>query len=147
MKRGSHVTKTKTDKENYTRAIKSLENDTTVDDSLSFSTSDKSDKDLPIEYTKRGRPEDLTEKLGRHFQRYWVHWVISVAAAGGSFLVLNLNRDVGKLEGRVESFERGLRDNSDAIRDLNKKIDGKFDDQQKEIFELQKLGLRLQFRK
>jgi len=151
MKRGSHAGKTKLERETYTRIIKSLETEPTVDDSLAFSSSDRGDKDLPVQETQRARPEDPVEKLGRHFKRYWVHWVVTAAVGIVTLLVGGLNRDVGKLEGRVESFERSLRDNSGAIRDLNKKMDDKLDYQEKEIvrtnLELREIRVRLERRK
>lgn len=151
MKRGSHAGKAKSDRENYTRIINRLESEPTVNDSLAFSPSDRSDRDLPVQETHRPRPEDFPEKLSRYIKKYWVHWVVTAAVAIVTLLAGLLTRDVGRLEGRVESFERGMRDNSEAIRDLSKKMDDRLDHQQKEIvrthLELREISVRLLRRK
>lgn len=151
MSRSSKVGKSRPEKDLYTKVIKTLDSESTVDTSLSFPRSDKPGKESAIPNYPRVRRDTISESIAEHFRENWLPWAVSIAGIVLAFFIFAFNRDVGKLEGKVETFEKGLENNSKSIHDLNKKVDEKFDTQrglmEKINLDVQKLDLKLQHRK
>lgn len=151
MDRGSKTGKTRAQKEAYTRTIKTMGYENTVDDSLSFPSSDKPDEDISTPTSAVRRPVRTSEALQEHFSRNWINWAVGAVGAVLLFFVFNFNRDIGKIEGRIDGFEKGLDRDAAAIEKLEHKFHEKVDSYQNQLdkarLDIQQLDLRLQQKK
>ena len=72
MSRGSKTGKSRQEKDLYTKVIKKLDSDSTVDTSLPFPRSDKPVKESAIPNYPRVQRDTLTETLAEHIREKWV---------------------------------------------------------------------------
>jgi hypothetical protein len=111
-----HTGKSKKEKEYYIQKIHKLDNEPTVDDSLSFSASDSTEEDLRISKTQKMQKMKFTDKLIEHLQSNWISWLVVVIAAALSFFIYHFNGDMGEVKGRLF----GVSENINRIESLVK---------------------------
>ncbi len=96
-----HTSKSRKEKEYYTQKIHKLDNEPTVDDSLSFPGSDSTEEDLRISETKKMQKIKFNDRLKEYLQSNWIGWLIVVIAAALSFFIYHFNGDMGEVKGRL----------------------------------------------
>jgi hypothetical protein len=96
-----HTSKSRKEKEYYTQKIHKLDNEPTVDDSLSFPGSDSTEEDLRISETKKMQKIKFNDRLKEYLQSNWIGWLIVVIAAALSFFIYRFNGDMGEVKGRL----------------------------------------------
>ena len=111
-----HTGKSKKEKEYYTQKIHKLDNEPTVDDSLSFPGSDSTEEDLRISETKKMQKMKFTNRLIEYLQSNWIGWLVVVIAAALSFFIYHFNGDIGEVKGRLF----GVSENISRIESLVK---------------------------
>jgi hypothetical protein len=114
--RYTHTSKSRKEKEYYTQKIHKLDNDPTVDDSLSFPGSDSTEEDLRISETKKMQKMKFTNRLIEYLQSNWIGWLVVVIAAALSFFIYHFNGDIGEVKGRLF----GVSENISRIESLVK---------------------------
>lgn len=108
MSRVTHTGKSRAEKEYYKKEIQNVGYEPTVDDSLSFPVSDDTEEDLRVSETQRMQRVKLPQKVAEHFQNNWIGWVIGSVALVLIFFIFNFNRDVGRVEGRLDSLSENV---------------------------------------
>lgn len=99
--RYTHTGKSKKEKEYYTQKIHKLDNEPTVDDSLSFPGSDSTEEDLHISETQKMQRINSADKIAEHIKNNWISWLIVIIAAALSFFIYHFNGDIGEVKGRL----------------------------------------------
>jgi hypothetical protein len=133
MKRRKHIGKGKKEKDLYVSALKKLDYEPTVDDSLDFSQSDNNKEELGLPKTKRKRLPPIDERIKEHFKENWVKWFIGLIGLVLSIFIFDFNRDLGRLEGSVSI----ILDNVKGIKDENNKLSDKIQSQELTTQEMQ----------
>jgi len=99
--RYTHIGKSKKEKEYYTQKIHKLDNEPTVDDSLSFPGSDSTEEDLSVSKTQKIQRINSADKIAEHIKNNWIGWLIVIIAAALSFFIYHFNGDIGEVKGRL----------------------------------------------
>ena len=133
-----HTGKSKKEKEYYIQKIHKLDNEPTVDDSLSFSASDSTEEDLRISKTQKMQKMKFTDKLIEHLQSNWISWLVVVIAAALSFFIYHFNGDMGEVKGRLF----GVSENINRIESLVKE---NLDENQKQDLLINENRIRMNF--
>lgn len=68
--------KTPREREYFTREIKKVDYQPTIDESLDFHSSDDNQSDLSISKVAATRPPKIKERLADHFKENWITWVV-----------------------------------------------------------------------
>lgn len=120
--RKSHTGKTKFEKDYYSRIIKNLDYEPTVDETIKFPESDDSKKDFSVAKSSSKRKISLKEKLSYHFEENWLHWVIGVVAAVLLFLMVNSKVDIKGIETNVENIKEDVEEVKGSQKEINDKL-------------------------
>ena len=81
MRTFNHKTKSQRKREALYKAVRTVDYEPTVDDSLQFPSSDdkKSDYSTPTE--QRTRPPKMSERISDHVKEHWIAWLVGAIAA------------------------------------------------------------------
>ena len=119
MRSPKHQPKSDYQVRRYLDAIKKTDYEATVDDSLNFSETDDRSKDLSVsEAVPKRRKPAFKYRLTEHFIENWIYWVVGIVGTILFLFLFDFNRDLGKLEGKVESIQSSISD----VREKNNKI-------------------------
>lgn len=105
LSRTNHAGKPKTERDYYVKAIQRQDYDPTIDDSISFPNTDDADEDLSVSKTKRLQKVGAVAKIGLYLAEHWVEFLVSAIAFLFVFFVFNVNRDLGRVEGVLQSVD------------------------------------------
>lgn len=122
MRKFNHKTKSQKKREAYYKAVRTVDYEPTVDDSLQFPVSDdkKSDYSTPTEH--RARPPKISERISEHVKEYWIAWLVAAIGVVLVFFIFNFNRDMGKVEGKIEGLSTSVSEFKGDVRNLNDKV-------------------------
>ncbi len=100
-----------------------------MDDSLKFSASDDNKPDLAVSKIQRPRPPKISERIGDHFREKWISYTIAIVASFTAFLIYNFNRDLGKVEGKLEVIQDVVKNDMGEIKSDIKRLDARLQNQ------------------
>lgn len=150
MRRGGHTGKSKGEKEVYAQILKHSESEPTVDETLLFPHSDKKEITNPEKEIAtfvnepRRRPKRTIESLKEHLSDNWFFWLCSLIATIVGIFFFHFNRDMGKMEGKMEGVDVELKNQRDSIKELDDHIGARLQNQQKDIDETKSRVQRLE---
>jgi len=126
--RTSHIGKTQAEKAYYKRRIHEVNYDPTIDESLEFDNSDSTEKDFST--TKGGKLQKvgLNIKIVDYFRENAIGILLSITGMLVllimTVLYVNLNREVGVIQERVELTKETIDNISKSSLDQEQKIEG-----------------------
>lgn len=139
MRKFSHQTKSQRKRETYYKAVKAVDYEPTVDDSLAFPVSDDRKPDYSTSTEPRTRPQKLSMRISEHVKENWIAWLVGAIGILLVFFVFNFNRDMGKMEGKMEGLTTSVNEVKSDVKHLNDKIHSQDLDIQKNQIEINTL--------
>ena len=122
MNRVTHVVKNRSEKQYYNKEIHKQNYDPTVDDSLEFFDSDRGDDEIRITKNQRLQKVSGWVKVGDFIKDNWMKVVLSAVSFILVFFIFDFNRDIGKIEGRMFSYENSSVDLKGLISTATEKM-------------------------
>jgi hypothetical protein len=117
-----HVSKNPRQRSYYVKEIKKTESEPTVDDSLKFKDSDDDEADWSISKTKTRRPPKASERVKDHLKENWVAYLVGAVGTILFIFMFDFNRDMGKVEGKVDIIESSVKEVGQSVKELNDKV-------------------------
>ncbi len=122
MRGTSHVGKTRVARDYYSKQIKNLEAEPTVDETIKFAESDDTQRDFSQQTSRRRRPTPISQQLGDHFKSHWLEWVLGIILSLLVFLSTDSRISMARLEETVKTTRDDVRDLKDADRETKNKL-------------------------
>ncbi len=122
MKQSKHGSKGQRERDYYSKVIKKTDYEPTVDESLKFPSSDSKEEDYSVSKAKNSRPPKTTDRIASHFKEYWIGWVVSLTAFFLILFAVDFNRDMGKVEGKIENIDNSISNIDKTYSQLNDKV-------------------------
>lgn len=142
--RASHAGKSNKQKQYYTKAIKGLRSEPTVDESLDFSESDNCDVDFTVQEATKRRPVPLFTKVKSHFSDNWIYWFIgfvgSVALPFGYTTLMDSKERILKIETKMDYTQKYIDENKIDLKELGEKLN-------QNSLQLKEVQLKIDFKK
>jgi len=126
MNRVNHVAKSRGEKQYYNKEIHKQNYDPTVDDSLDFYDSDRGDDEIRITKNQKLQQVSGWVKVGEFLKENWMKVVLSAVSFILVFFIFNFNRDIGKIEGRMFSYESSSVEFKGVINSATEKLSNVF---------------------
>lgn len=120
-KRDMHVGKTRAAREAYSRYIRKLDNDPTIEEPVPFSSSNESGEELIEPTSKRKRKVSFGNALKEHFSNNWISWMVSVAIFILFFLMLDSKVDLAKISTTIDAIKEKVASLVDSSKDTQNK--------------------------
>ncbi len=114
-KNNSHVSKTKPERDYYSKYIKSQDYEPTIDETLKFPSTDDDKKDFSNSRTRKKRKPTFQQQLSDHWHENWPKWI-----GGGIVAILFWLMFDSKIE--INSINYNVNDIKEDIQDM-KKVD------------------------
>ncbi|MBN8652650.1 MAG: hypothetical protein J0L67_14555 [Cytophagales bacterium] len=140
MKRkvNQHTTKNPAQRRSYSKAIKDLTYDPTVDDSLSFSSSDDPTDKYKVEDVPPKRPISFGDRLVDIRDKYGWTVVGSIILVLATYFVFDFNHDLTEVKTKQEGTKEDVEDVKSDIEKIN-------DKNQQQDLKLKEQEVKLQF--
>lgn len=121
MRHRNHSAKNQRQREYYSKGIKKLDYEPTLDESLKFQESDDTKADLSLSETNQSRPPAIKDKIADHFRENWIYWAVGGVALLLIFFVFDFNRDMGRVEGKIEHIDESVTNINSHFESIYKK--------------------------
>ena len=134
----SHKIKSRAEREYYAKALKNLDYEPTVDDTLDFPETDDKDRDYSIPTSPHRRKKtSMKQKLIEHFEDNWIKWVFAGVGTIIFFFMIDSKVDITRIDTKVEIM-------SEDVIDLKKSDKENLERFHKHELELQKANLKIE---
>jgi hypothetical protein len=123
MKRkvNQHTTKNSAQRRNYSKAIKDLTYDPTVDDSLNFSSSDDPTDKYKVEDVPPKRPVTFGDRLNDIRDKYGWTVLGSIILVATTYFVFDFNRDLTEVKTKQDGTKEDLQEVKSDIKNIDEK--------------------------
>lgn len=126
-----HASKSRFERDYYTRYIKSRDYEPTVDESLKFEDSSDSKPDYSEPTTNKSRKVSLKHQLEDYIKENWIPGAIGLIVVIGGYFMGSSQISMGKIETLLFKMDEDVKEIKEDIKGSNTKLD-KIDDQSKE---------------
>jgi len=116
----SHTYKNQMEKANYKRYIRQLDYEPTLNESVNFPESDKTDKEFSISNVPDTKRESNSEIIGEYIKKNWLPWSIGIFAFILIFLTVDSKVDIATIFEKTETIKENLDEIKDDIEDIKK---------------------------
>ena len=96
--REKHVGKTSFAKEAYSRYLKNIDCEPTVNDKIALSPSTEGGEELREPTSNRRRKVSASQKFKDHFQDHWVEWIIGAVVVIAGWFMIDARIDIVRIE-------------------------------------------------
>lgn len=117
----SHVGKSQASREAYTRYIKKLDYESTVEEPTPFVSTTESGEELLTQTSNRKRRISLSDKFIEHFSENWIGWVICIAIAILYFTLIDSKVDLARINTNIENIKEDINSIKNDIKEQDKK--------------------------
>lgn len=100
----SHAAKTKSEREYYSKAIRNLDYEPTVDDAIKFPETDEGKSDYSLQRSIHKRRINLKQRVLDHMEENWIKWVLAGTAIVIGYLVYDSKINISVLMTKVETI-------------------------------------------
>jgi hypothetical protein len=107
-KRDMHVGKSRMAREAYSRYIRKLDYDPTVDEPVPFSPSNESGEELSEPTSKRKRKASFNNALKDHFSNNLMSWLVSGVLVILFFLMFDSKVDLAKISTTIDTIKENV---------------------------------------
>jgi len=97
-RREKHVGKSQNAREFYSRYLKNIDCEPTVDDLIALAPSTEGGEELREPTSNRKRTVSASQKLQEHFQEHWVEWLFGSIVAITAWSVIYARIDLARIE-------------------------------------------------
>lgn len=109
-KRGKHVGKSAVARETYSRYLKNIDCEPTVNDQVALSPSTEGGEELREPTSKRKRKVSLGHNLQEHFREHWAEWFFGGVVAIVAWLMVDAKIDLARIETNAENQKGNISD-------------------------------------
>lgn len=120
-KTNQHTNKSIAQRRSYSKAIKELTYDPTVDDSLDFASSDDPTDKSRIEDAPPSRPVSLGDRLIEIRDKYGLTIIGSIVLVVASYFVFDFNHDMTEVKTKQEGLEDDVKEIKSDVEKVNDK--------------------------
>lgn len=122
-----HTTKSKVEKDFYTRYIKEQDYEPTIDDSLPFKTSNDKSEDFTLQQAERKRKEPTKDIVIRHLEENWVKWIFSVVGVALFYFFITFQVNLSKTETKSLENEKDITTLDSKVEKTTERLDKEID--------------------
>ena len=117
-----HNSKSKAQRDFYTKYIKEQNYEPTIDESLSFDNSNNKEEDFSLQRAPRKRRESNSEIFKRHFSENWLTWLVSVIGISLFYFFVTFQLNLSKIDSKSNENEKDISNLDSKIdKEVNKK--------------------------
>lgn len=106
--RKSHIGKSKFQKDYYSRQIKSLDYEPTIDETINFSETESSKRDYSVPKSTKKRKQKFKQQLIDHFEDNWLKWVIGFVTLFLLFFLVDSKVDIKGIDTKVDVIKEDV---------------------------------------
>ncbi len=128
---GSHTGKSRPEREYYTKAIKHLDYEPTLDESLKFPETDDTQRDYSVQKSPKRRKPTIKQQLFDHWEENWVKWLIAGVGAVLLYLMLDSKVAITAISGKVDVIKEEVTE----LKQVNKTNQERFQQHELKIQE------------
>jgi hypothetical protein len=132
-----HVGKSFREREYYSKKIRGLDYEPTIDETLKFDESDESKKDFSLPTTRATRPRKVSERITDHLKENWIAWIFALIGLTIVYYGFTFNRALGTLEGIMGELR-------DTVKNMHENFKGLDDKFHSHDLEIQKNSLKIE---
>jgi len=136
-KTSPHAGKSKAEKEYYSKALKHLDYQPTVDETIKFPETDDADKDYSIPTSTHRRRTNLKQQICDYFEDNWIKWLLAGIGAVIFYLMVGAKISISTVETKVDIIMEDVTD----LKKVEKEHQERFHQQDLQI---QESRLRIQ---
>ena len=107
-KRTEHAGKSRMAREAYSRYIRKLDYDPTVEEPVPFSPSNEGGEELAEPTSQRKRKSSIGNALKDHFSENWVNWLVSGIIIILLFLMIDSKVDLAKISTSIDNVKESI---------------------------------------
>ena len=107
-KRNSHTAKTRDARDAYSRYIRKLDYEPTVEEPAPFSPSNESGEELAEPTSSQKRKMSIINAIKDHFSENWVNWLVSGAIIILIFLMIDSKVDLAKISTSIDNAKESI---------------------------------------
>lgn len=120
-KENKHTSKSPSQRRNYSKAIRELSYDPTVDDSINFSSSDEVSERYKVEDVPPKRPVTINDRLAEIRDKHGLTIIGSIIFLVATYFVFDFNRDLTEVKAKQENLKENIQEIKSDIKDLRNK--------------------------
>ncbi|MFA6925298.1 MAG: hypothetical protein WC223_13715 [Bacteroidales bacterium] len=121
-KANSHISKTKPEKDYYTKYIKTQDYEPTVDETLKFSETDDDKKDFSNQKSKKKRKPKLQQQIYEHFEENWIKWASGLIIALLVWLMFDSKLSISGINYKVDRIQDDVKELKQTDKETNQHI-------------------------
>lgn len=124
MRDKRHTGKSRAERESYFRAISETGSDATSgsDTGVEYDTSDTPKIEAEVKPRRKTRRKSLPQKITDNIKDNWLAYLIPAFFAVAIVFIIFMNRDIGKLEGKVENIQSDMTTIKGDLKEINKRL-------------------------
>lgn len=116
-KTSQHVGKSNAEREYYSKALKHLDYQPTVDETMKFPETDDAARDYSIPTSTHRRKTPIKQQLIDHFEDNWIKWVLIVASIMFSYLMIDSKISISTLGIKIDVIKDDVSELKKAEKD------------------------------
>jgi len=120
--RKGHMGKSKMERDYYSRFIKNLDYEPTIDETIKFPETDDTKRDFSLPKSSDKRKVSLKQKLSDHFEENWIRWVIGAFVVLLIFLMYDSKVDIKGIETNVDNIKEDMKDVKGSQKEIQNKL-------------------------
>ena len=126
-----HAGKSKSAREYYTKAIKHLDYEPTLDESLKFPESDDTQRDYSVQKSPKRRKPTIKQQFLDHWEENWVRWLIAGVGIVLLYLMVDSKIAITAINGKVDNIKEEVTE----LKQVNKSNQDRFQQQELKLQE------------
>lgn len=119
--RKSHVGKSKLAREGYSRYIRRLDYEPTLEEPGPFKPSHEAGEESGEATSDRKRPVKISEKVKDHVLNNWINWLIGAAIVVMVFLMVDSKIDLAKINTTIDRLKTDVQSLIGDVKTINEK--------------------------
>lgn len=127
--RKTHTGKSKYEKDYYSRQIKNLDYEPTVDETINFPETESAKRDYSVPKSSVKRKPKIKQQIIDHFEENWLKWVVGFVALFLLYFLVDSKVDIKGIDTKVDiikedvnELKQNQRDNVEKIHQQDMKI-------------------------
>ena len=104
----NHTTKSKIEREYYAKALKDLDYEPTVDETIKFPETDDRKRDFSLPKSPHRRKISFKQKVSDHFEENWIKWLLTGACVVIFFLMIDSKTHIASINTKVDTIKEDV---------------------------------------
>lgn len=108
--RKTHIGKSSYEKDYYSRQIKNLDYEPTIDETINFPETESAKRDYSIPKSTKKRKPKLKQKIIDHIEENWIKWAIGFAALVLLYFFVDSKVDIKGIDTKVDVIKEDVKE-------------------------------------